>query len=72
MTRWQTGLLSKRYVCHPYTMKTRLPLIIGLAAIVACIALSSCADLAGTSLTFDSKGGLIIHPPVAPIVIPAK
>jgi hypothetical protein len=38
----------------------------------AALALSSCADLAGTSFSFDSKGALTIHPPVAPIVIPAK
>lgn len=53
-------------------MKTRLPLFLGLAAIVACIKLTSCADLAGTTLTFDEAGNATFTAPPRPIVIPAK
>ena len=53
-------------------MKTRLPLFLGLAAIIACIAFSSCADLAGTVLSFDDEGNATFTAPSRPLVIPAK
>lgn len=54
-------------------MKT--PLItaaLAIAAITVAVALSSCADLAGTSITFDDNGNVVILPPQKGIVIPAK
>jgi len=52
-------------------MKTsRITAALALAAIT--VALSSCADLAGTSITFDDNGNVVILPPQKGIVIPAK
>lgn len=52
-------------------MTTKLPLILGLAAILACIALSSCAQLAGLSLAFDPEGNATFQLPPR-VVIPSK
>lgn len=54
-------------------MKTSLiTAAIALAAITIAVALSSCADLAGTTITFDDNGNVVILPPAKGIVIPAK
>jgi hypothetical protein len=54
-------------------MKTSLiTSAIAIAAITIAVALSSCADLAGTSITFDDAGNVVILPPQKGIVIPAK
>ena len=45
---------------------------LAIAAITVAVALSSCADLAGTSITFDDNGNVVILPPQKGIVIPAK
>lgn len=50
-------------------MKT---LLITSALATVAVALSSCADLAGTSITFDDDGNVVILPPQKGIVIPAK
>lgn len=49
----------------------KLPLLLGLAAILACIAASSCAPLASTALSFDADGNALITA-TRPIIIPAK
>jgi hypothetical protein len=45
---------------------------LAIVAITVAVALSSCADLAGTSITFDDNGNVVILPPAKGIVIPAK
>jgi hypothetical protein len=45
--------------------------LLALAAAVLALALSSCAELAGTSLAFDSEGNASFQVP-RPLVIPAK
>jgi hypothetical protein len=42
-----------------------------ILAVALCLALASCAGLAGTSVTFGEKG-FTITPPATPIVIPVK
>lgn len=49
-------------------MKTIRPILIAAAA----LALASCADLAGLSITLDEAGNAIVSVPQRPIVIPAK
>jgi hypothetical protein len=54
-------------------MKTlHITAALAIAAITVAVALSSCADLAGTSITFDDNGNVVILPPQKGIVIPAK
>jgi hypothetical protein len=54
-------------------MKTSLiTAALALAAITVAVALSSCADLAGRSITLDDDGNVVILPPAKGIVIPAK
>ena len=56
-------------------MKTSLitaALAIAAITIAVAVALSSCADLAGTTITFDDNGNVVILPPAKGIVIPAK
>jgi hypothetical protein len=54
-------------------MKTSLiTAALAIPAITVAVALSSCADLAGTSITFDDNGNVVILPPQKGIVIPAK
>lgn len=45
---------------------------IGLGIAITALALASCAGLAGTSLTVDQDGNVLVTPPPRPIIIPAK
>jgi hypothetical protein len=42
---------------------------IAIIAIYIATALSSCSQLAGTTLLLDDKGNLIVMPPPKPIII---
>ena len=44
---------------------------IAIAAIIDALALSSCSQLAGSSIIFDDKGNMIIVPALKPTVIEA-
>lgn len=51
------------------------PLALTLAALFVlalCGALTSCADLAGLTLSFDEQGNATFQAPPHPLVIPAK
>jgi len=44
---------------------------IAIAAIAIVVALSSCSQLAGTSIIIDDEGNAIIMPPSKPFIIEA-